>query len=154
MPATTSRAVCDIELAASEIVEEEQRLGALHDKVVDAHGDQIDADAAVASAVDGDLELGAHAIIGGDQDRVLETARFEVEQAAEAAQIGLRTRPPRRFDQRLDGLYQRVARVDIHSGIAVGNGAVASRAGRVMVNPVTGSVWKSGKQQIQLPPHW
>jgi hypothetical protein len=33
-----------LQLAGREIVEEEQRLGALHDEVVDAHRDQIDAD--------------------------------------------------------------------------------------------------------------
>ena len=36
----------DVELAGGEIVEEEQRLGALHDDVVDAHGDEVDADGA------------------------------------------------------------------------------------------------------------
>ena len=33
-----------IELAGREIVEEEQRLGALDDEIVDRHGDEIDAD--------------------------------------------------------------------------------------------------------------
>ena len=31
----------DVELAAGEVVEEEQRLGPLHQDVVDAHGDQV-----------------------------------------------------------------------------------------------------------------
>ncbi len=34
----------DLELAAGIVVEEEQRLGALHDDVVDAHRHQVDAD--------------------------------------------------------------------------------------------------------------
>ena len=72
MPAITERAVCHVELAAGEIVEEEQRLGALRQQVVDAHGDEIDADGGVPAGVDGDLELGADAVVGGDQDRVLE----------------------------------------------------------------------------------
>ena len=41
------RALVGIELAGREIVEEEQRLGALHDDVVDAHGDEVDADRVV-----------------------------------------------------------------------------------------------------------
>ena len=72
MPATIAAPCVRIELAGGEIVEEEQRLGALHDEVVDAHGDEVDADRVVDAGLDGDLELGADAVIGGDQDRVLE----------------------------------------------------------------------------------
>ena len=36
-----------IELAAGEVVEKEQRLGALHDEIVDRHRDEVDADAAM-----------------------------------------------------------------------------------------------------------
>ena len=41
------RALVGVELSRREIVEEEQRLGALHDEVVDAHGDEVDADRVV-----------------------------------------------------------------------------------------------------------
>ena len=46
MPSTIAVAGGDIELAGGEVVEEEQRLGALDDDVVDAHGDEVDADGA------------------------------------------------------------------------------------------------------------
>src|SRR5206468_7585360 len=78
LPATVGDAGDDsarglhLELAAGEVVEKEQRLRALGEKVVDAHGDQVDADRRVPAGVDGDLELGADAVIGGNQDRVLE----------------------------------------------------------------------------------
>ena len=75
-----------VELAGGVIVEEKQGLGALHDEVVHRHGDEVDADAVVAPGLDGDAELGAHAVIGGNQDRVLEAAGLQVEQPAEAAQ--------------------------------------------------------------------
>src|SRR3954454_22016151 len=39
-----------LEPAGGEIIEEEERLGALDDEVVDAHGDKVDADAVVAAA--------------------------------------------------------------------------------------------------------
>src|SRR3546814_6418674 len=39
----------DIELAGGEVVEEEQRLGALHQHVVDAHADQVAADRVAAA---------------------------------------------------------------------------------------------------------
>ena len=75
------RALVRIELAGREIVEEEQRLGALHDDVVDAHGDEIDADRVVLAGIDGDLELGADAVIGGHQHRIGKARSLEVEQA-------------------------------------------------------------------------
>ena len=92
MPATTARAVCDVELAGGEVVEEEQRLGALRQQVVDAHGDEIDADGVVPAGLDGDLQLGADAVVGGDQDRVLEAGPLEIEQRAEAAEVGIGAR--------------------------------------------------------------
>ena len=52
----------------------------------------------------------------------LEAGRLEVEQRAEAAEVGVRARPPRRRGQRLDGLHQRVAGIDVDAGIAVGDG--------------------------------
>ena len=58
-----------IELAAGEIVQEEQRFGALHDEIVDRHRHQIDADAVMQAGLDRDLELGADAIGGRDQHR-------------------------------------------------------------------------------------
>ena len=93
MPATTRARRLHVELAAGEVVEEEQRLGALHQQVVDAHGDEVDADGGVPAGVDGDLELGADAVGGGDQDRVLEARGLEVEQRAEAAELGVGARP-------------------------------------------------------------
>ena len=74
-PATTRCADLGIELAAGKIIEKEQWLGALHDEVVDRHGDEIDADRVMPSGLDRDLDLGADAVGGGDEDRVLEARR-------------------------------------------------------------------------------
>jgi len=52
----------DIQLAAGKVVEEKQRLGALHQHVVDAHGHQVDAHRVVQLPLEGQLELGAHAV--------------------------------------------------------------------------------------------
>ena len=111
---------CDVELAGREIVEKEQRLGALHDDVVDAHGDEVDADGRMAAGIDGDLELGADAVIGGDQHRIDEAGGLEVEQAAEAADLGVGARPAGRADGRLDGLDQGVAGIDVDARVLVG----------------------------------
>ena len=42
------------------------------------------------AGLDGELELGADAVGGGDEQRVLEAARLEVEQAAEPADAAQR----------------------------------------------------------------
>ena len=47
-----------------DVVEEEQRLGALADDVVDAHRDEVDADGVEAAGGLGDERLGADAVGG------------------------------------------------------------------------------------------
>ncbi len=79
------RSLGDVERPGSEVIEEEQRLGTLDDEVVDAHGDQIDADGIVDACFDGDAKLGADAVIGGNQNRVGKPCGLEIEQAAKAA---------------------------------------------------------------------
>ena len=113
-PAPTSQ------LAGGEIVEEEQRLGALHHQVVDAHRDQVDADGVVQAGLDRELQLGADAVGGGDQDRVGEAGRLQVEQRAEAAQAAQHAGPRGGARQRLDRLDQRIAGIDIDAGRAIG----------------------------------
>ena len=70
MPAITSRAAVHVELSRRVVVEEEQRLGALHDEVVHRHGDEIDADTMVTACLDGDAQLGADPVVRGHQHRV------------------------------------------------------------------------------------
>ena len=42
--------------------------------------------------LDGDLELGADAVVGGDQQRIAKAGRLEVEQPAEPAEPGVARR--------------------------------------------------------------
>ena len=71
------------------------------------------------AGLDGDLELGADAVGGRDQDRIAEARRLEVEEAAEAADLGVGPRPPSRAHERLDGLDQRIASIDIDARLGV-----------------------------------
>ena len=112
----------DVELAGGEIVQEEQRLGALHQHVVHAHADQVDADGVVAAQLLGQLELGAHAVGARDQHRLAVLAG-QVEQRAEAAQAAHHFRPEGALDQRLDALDEFIAGVDINTRVAVGEGS-------------------------------
>ncbi len=84
------RADVRLEFSTGKVVEKKQRLGALHDEVVDRHGDEIDADGLVPAGLDRDLDLGADAVGGGDQHRVDKAGPLEVEQAAKAADLGVR----------------------------------------------------------------
>ena len=108
-----------IELAAGEIVEKEQRLGALHHKIVDRHGDEIDADRVVAAGLDGDLDLGADPVGRGDQDRIVKARGLEVEQAAESADLGTGAGARGGTHQRLDQIHHAVSGVDIDTGVRV-----------------------------------
>jgi hypothetical protein len=71
--------------AGGQVVEEKQRGRALHGDVVDAVVDQVGAHGVVHAELEGDLELGAHAVGGADQDGVLPALQVEPEERAEAA---------------------------------------------------------------------
>ena len=71
----------------AEIVEKEQRLGALHEDVVDAVVHEIDAHRVVPAGHERDLELRADAVGAGHQHRIAETARLEPEQPAERPDV-------------------------------------------------------------------
>ena len=117
--ATTAAATCLVELPGRVIIEEEQRLGALDDEVVGAHRDEVDADAVVTPGFDRELELGADAIVGGDEQRVGIAGCLEVEEAAESAEFGIRTGPRGRAREGSDRLHQRIAGLDRHAGIGI-----------------------------------
>ncbi|MNV27903.1 hypothetical protein D3C71_1190700 [compost metagenome] len=121
------RSGVDVELAGGEVIQEEQRLGALDQDVVDAHGDQIDADGVVAAQLLCELQLGADAVGTGHQDR-LAVLVGEVEQRAEATQPAHDFRTEAALYQRLDTLDQFVACVDVDTGVTIGKGRV--RRGR------------------------
>ena len=77
------------------------------------------ADRVEDAAFDRDLDLGADAVVGGDQDGIAKARRLEVEQAAEAADLGVGAGAARRPDQRLDALDHGVARIDVDPGVGV-----------------------------------
>ena len=104
-----------IELAGREIIKEKQWLGALNDQIVDAHRDEVDADRVVHPAFDCDHQLGADAVVGGNQNRVAIAGPLQVEQAAEATEIGIGAGTAGALDEGLDGLDQTIAGIDIHT---------------------------------------
>jgi hypothetical protein len=79
----------------------------------------------VQAGFDGDLQLGADAVCGRDDQRVLIARGLEVEEGAETAQRRIRARPPCRFGQRLDRLDEGGAGVDVDARLGVGEAILA-----------------------------
>ncbi len=155
-----------VERAGSVVVEEEERLRALRQQVVDAHGDQIDPDAPVQTRFDGDAQLRAHPVRRRDQDRVREPGGLQVEQAAEAADPAHHAGPVGRAYGGLDRLDEGVARIDIDPRIAIGQPGSVLPLGHGARPPVLrGGLAHRGpfgkrrgivaviRQAMQAPPH-
>ena len=85
MPATMRARVRHGKLAGGEIIQEEQRLRALHHQIVHAHRHQVDADAVVQPRIERHHELGAHTVGRGDQNRVGKACPTKIKQRAKTA---------------------------------------------------------------------
>ena len=107
-----------IELAGGVVIEEEQRLGAVDQHIVDAHRDQILAQPFDPSGFDTQPQLGADAIGAGHQHWLLVLLR-QGHQRAETTDAAEHFRPMGRLDDLLDVIDQRVAAIDIDAGIGV-----------------------------------
>ena len=108
------------EFAAGEIVEEKQGFGALHEDVVDAHGNEVLPDGVVHIPFKGQTQFGADAVRAGNQHRLAVLA--EGEERAKAADSGQHFRAHGAFGERFDAFDEGIACVDIDSGVAVGKG--------------------------------
>ena len=127
------RAHLGLELSTGEVVEEEERLGALHDEIVDRHGHKVDADRLVPAGLDRDLDLGADPVGRRHQHRIDKSRPLEIEQAAESPDFGVGAGTRGRAHQRLDQLHHAVPGIDIDTGLGIGEalfGHVASFAVR------------------------
>ena len=76
-----------IEPTDADVVEEEERVGALDGDVVDAHRHEVDADRVEAAGGLGDLQLRADAVGRADEHRLL-VARGHRHEAPEHADVG------------------------------------------------------------------
>ena len=147
----------DVETPAGKIIEEKQRLGALHKHVVHAHCNQVDTDSVVALQVLREHEFGTDPVGPGDEHRLAVLIGWQSEQAAESAQAGKDFRPVRALDERLDSIDQCIAGVDIDSGIFIGqrlhrryNSAWASTGKPLLLK----SLWAMLVLAIVASPAW
>ncbi len=123
-PSTTFSATSGSSLAGGQVVHEKQRRGALHGDVVDAVIDQVGADGVVDVHLEGDLQLGAHAVHARDQNRVHPLRLVHGEQAAEAADFAQYAAGESLVGEILDPLLGAVGAVNVHAGIGVGDGGL------------------------------
>ena len=77
------------------------------------------ADAVVAARLDRKLQLGAHPVIGGHQQRIGIAGALQIEEAAEPAELRVGARPRGRAGERADRLHQRVSGLDRDAGVFV-----------------------------------
>ena len=110
----------DIQTPAGEIVKEEQRLGSLHDDIIDAHRNEIDTDRIVAIQLPREDEFGADAVRTRHENRFAVAIPRQGEQAAESAKTGHDFGAASSLDQRLDAIDERITGIDIDAGIFVG----------------------------------
>ena len=102
----------------------------MHQHIVDAHRDQVNADGVVHLPFEGQLELGAHAVGTAHQYR-LAIALGHLKQRAKAANAGQHALAHGSFGQRLDAFDQRITGVDIDPRVFVGKGSGGRSAGHV-----------------------
>ena len=76
-----------LQFADGDIVQKEQRFGALDQNIVDAHGDRILADGIMFVHHKGQLELGSHPVRAGNQNRLRIFAGIQGKQSAEATDV-------------------------------------------------------------------
>ena len=117
------------ESAGGEVVEEEERGGPLDGDVVDAVVDEILADGVMDIEVECDLELGADAVGGGDEDGVGKLLQVEGEETAEAADFAEDLFIEGLAGEHLDALFAAVAGGDVYTGVGVADGLLLLGSG-------------------------
>ena len=111
-----------IQLAGGQVVQKKERRSALHGDVVDAVVHQVGAHGVVQAQREGDLQLGAHAVGGADQDRLLPALRVHPVQRAKAADAAQHVAVKGLLRQELDAILGALATAEINSRIGIGHG--------------------------------
>ena len=95
--------------AGCKIVQKKQRFGTLYDQVIDAHCHQINSDGIMSPGFNRQFQLGPNSIGCRNQQRILETGGFWIEETAKAADFGIGSGAGGGTDQRRNGADQRIA---------------------------------------------
>ena len=109
----------DIQLAAGEVVEEEDVLRTLHQNVIHAHRHQILTDRIVTVQLEGEHQLRADAVSAGHEDGFL-VFLADFEKCAEAADGTENARDQSTLGKGLDALNQFVSVINGNAGCIIG----------------------------------
>jgi len=110
----------DIQFSDRVIIEKEEWFRALHDDIIDAHRDKVDADRIEAAEFDCEFEFSADTIRAGNENGSPVFFKVQFEQSAEPADVAQNALPLGSFYQRFNAFDQRIAGVDVHTGILIG----------------------------------
>ncbi len=119
------------EFGRGDVIEKEQRTGALYEDVVDTVVDEITAYAIPAAVAGGEFDLRAYTIGGGDENGSITEARRR-EQATEGAELGKHSRSVGRANCVAHQLHGTVAGVDVDACVGVVGHARTSAVARAM----------------------
>ena len=81
-----SGGIC-IKLTSGEVIEKKKRLSTLDDQIIDAHGNEINADSVVNADRMRDFKFCADTIRRRNQNRVFKTGCFEIKETAKTTEI-------------------------------------------------------------------
>ncbi len=108
-------------VADGDIIQEDQRLRALGQDVIDAHGHGIDADRVMLVHGESQLQFGSHAVRPADEHRLADTQAGEVEHAPEGADSAHRAFSGRGGDMLFDPADYFIARFQVDTCFFVRN---------------------------------
>jgi hypothetical protein len=109
----------DIKLARGKVIQKKQWFSALHDYIIDAHGDQIDAHGIVAAGVDREAKFGAYPVGTRYQHWPAIAIQRHFDQGAETAYATYHLAAHRAPHVGLDSFDEFLAGVDIDSSLGV-----------------------------------
>ena len=118
-PLTSATFASGGQVGAGDVVEEEERLGAGGQQVVDAAGDDVVAERLVRPGQRRELDLGADAVRAGDEHRVV-VLRPQREQPGERPDAAEHLRAPRLLRDVAIALDDAFTRVEVDAGGGVG----------------------------------
>eukprot|EP00968_Pinguiococcus_pyrenoidosus_P005493 scaffold358_cov256-Pinguiococcus_pyrenoidosus.AAC.4 len=115
------RGALDFQRPRGVVVQEEQRLRAGYHEVVHAHRNQIDAHVVMHTRRLRHAQLGADPVGRPDENRIFAAIAgcVQVEEAAEATEIGIASWSPSSLARWLDPLHQEVPSIDVDASVLV-----------------------------------
>jgi len=111
-----------VELAGGQVIEKEKRNCALHGNIVDAVIDQILPNRIVNAEIEGQFQLGPHAVSGAHQNRLSPFLQVKLKKRAEAANTAQYIAVKGALGEVFDAVLGAVARGDVDASIGIGYG--------------------------------